>query len=164
MQVQDSILQGMIKNIADPGLRDTYGHIISGRYAYRVHCLKPGINPATKKPFHKANMPIGWITQKGRVIDACTSNKKGVPLAGIETSRDRFDGRKGFRCYCGNWSIQCEEEQGVMKQSPILGGVAPTKEDMTQIAERLQKSKKGALQFIGGRAEYDGFALEEVKS
>lgn len=162
MQVQESILKGMLKNISDPGLRETYGNIISGRYAYRVHCLAPGTNPATGKPFHKPDMPIGFISQKGKVIDACAVNKKGVPIAGIETSRDRFDGRKGFRCYCGNWSIQSEEEQGVLQTTKTPGGVAPTQKDLVAIAEALQKSNKGALSFINGRAEYDGFALEEV--
>jgi len=153
----------MLKNISDPKLRETYGAILNGKYAHQVFCLNPGIDPTTKKPFHKPNFPIGYISTSGKVIDQCAVNKKGVPFAGIETSRDRFDGRKGFRCYCGNWSIQSPEEQ------PVLGGreraqsTPPTREQMLEIHARVQKSGKGALNFVGGRAEYDGFALEEVQ-
>lgn len=162
MQVQESIVKGMLKNISDPALRETYGNILSGRFRYKVYCLNPGVNPSTKKPFHAKKCAIGFIDSKGKVVDACATNKAGQPIAGIETSRDRFDGRKGFKCYCGNWSIQCDEEFGVMKTSPVPVVAPPTREDLFKIHEKLQKSGKGQLQFVNGWVEYDGFGLEEV--
>lgn len=154
----------MLKNISDPRLRETYGNILSGKYAYKVHCLNPQINPATKKPFHGPKMPIGYITQKGQVIDVLIQDKKtGQPIAGIETSRDRLDGRKGFRCYCGNWSIQSPEERGVLETaSTPMAAKPPTQEQMVEIFSRVEKSGKGPVQFIKGWAEYDGFGLEEI--
>lgn len=162
--INQALANNMLKNIADPKLRETYGNILSGKYAYKVLCMNPGINPDTKKQFHKKGMPIGFITKKGNVIDAQAQDPKTKqPIAGIETSRDRLDGRKGFRCYCGNWSIQCEEEYGKLDSSPIpFAAAPPTKEQMMEIFEKVQKSGKGPLQFIKGRAEYDGFALEEI--
>ena len=162
MQVNQSVAQGMLRNISDPALRETYGNILSGKYRFLVYCLDPRTNPETGKPFHKAGALIGYVTKTNKVIDNPTQNKAGLPVAGIETSRDRFDGRKGFRCYCGNWSIQADEEKGVLKQSRFP--TPPTQDDLFKIHENLQKSGKGPLQFINGRAEYDGFALEEAKS
>lgn len=162
MPVNQNILNGMLKGITDPKLRETYGSIISGKYAYQVFCMAPMINPATKKPFHADKCAIGFVQTNGQVIDTLTVDKKsGDPIAGIETSRDRFDGRKGFRCYCGNWSIQADEEKGVLQAAVVPR--APTREEISMIYENIQKSKKGPLQFIGGSAEYDGFRLEEVK-
>lgn len=162
MQVHESIAQGMLKGISDPALRETYGSILNGNYAFQVLCLTPGIDPISKKPFHKAGAPIGYLTKTGGVVDACAVNRKGVPIAGIETSRDRFDGRKGFRCYCGNWSIQAPEEQPVLGGKERAQAVPPTRDQMLEINDRIIKSKKGSLQFVDGRAEYDGFALVQV--
>lgn len=162
MQIHGSVANDMLRNISDPGLRETYGNILSGKFKYKVYCLKPQINPDTKKPFHASKCAIGFVTRTNKIIDACTSNKKGQPIAGIETSRDRFDGRKGFRCYCGNWSIQCEEEYGVLKTSVLP--TPPTQEDLLKIADNLKKSGKQQLHFVDGWAEYDGFGLEEVSA
>lgn len=151
----------MLKNISDPSLRETYGNILSGKYRFLVYCLDPQINPVTKKPFHKKDTLIGYITESNKVIDNPVLNKKGQLISGIETSRDRFDGRKGFRCYCGNWSIQAPEEEGVLQQSAIP--LPPTQSDLIKIHENIQSSGKGPLEFINGRAEYDGFAIEEAK-
>jgi hypothetical protein len=152
----------MLKNISDPKLRETYGAILSGKYAYKVYCMNPQKNPETKRQFHAKKFPIGFISRGGRVIDAQATDKKtGAPMAGIETSRDRLDGRKGFRCVCGNWSIQSPEEQGILDQS--FSPTAPTQDQMIAIFEKVEKSGKGPLQFINGWAEYDGFALEEIK-
>lgn len=162
MQVNNSLLNGMLKGIKDPKLRETYGNIINGNYAYKVYCLNPQKNTETKKPFHANKCLIGYITKSGQVLDSLTVDKKsGEPIAGVETSRDRFDGRKGFKCYCGNWSIQAEEEKGILQQAKVP--VAPTKDDLSAIFSNIQKSNKGPLQFVGGWAEYDGFGLEEVQ-
>ena len=162
--INQAIANNMLKNISNPRLRETYGNILQGKYAYKVYCLNPQINPATKKPFHGPKMPIGFITKKGQVIDVLVQDKKtGQPMAGIETSRDRLDGRKGFRCYCGNWSIQSPEERGVLQTAKTpMAATPPTQEQMVEIFNRVEKSGKGQLLFIKGWAEYDGFALEEI--
>ncbi len=158
--VPDAVVQGMLKNITDPKLRETYGSILNGDFPFKVYCMTPhsGLNG---KDIHPAGTLIGYIDGKGRCIEEPTLNKKGEPIAGIETSRDRFDGRKGFRCYCGNWSIQSPEEK------PVLGKykypVPPTKDDLGEIQQRLQASgKQLGQQFIGGKMEYDGFMVERV--
>lgn len=161
--INQSLVNGMLKNISDPKLRETYGNILSGKFPYRVYCLSPQVLQGEDKPAHKPGVLIGYIDKRGKCIDEPTSRKDGRPVAGIETSRDRFDGRKGFRCYCGNWSIQAPEEQ------PTLGGKAgarpfpPTKDQMFEIQARLQKSKKHiGMSFINGVMEYDGFRVEEI--
>lgn len=161
-KVNQSIMNSMLKNISDPKLRETYGDIVSGKYAYEIYCLKPQINPLTKKPFHGNRVAIGYLTKRGKVIDACVTDKKtGQPIAGVETSRDRFDGRKGFRCYCGNWSIQAKEEQGVLKAAKVPR--PPTRDELQEIFQKVEKSGKGPLQFSNGWAEYDGFGLKEIE-
>lgn len=160
--INQALANSMLKNISDPKLRETYGAILSGKYACKIYCMNPQKNPATGRQFHAKKFPIGFISQRGKVIDAQAIDKKtGEPIAGIETSRDRLDGRKGFRCVCGNWSIQSPEEQGVLKAS--IAPTAPTQDQMLAIFEKVEKSGKGPLQFINGWAEYDGFGLEEIK-
>lgn len=152
----------MLKNITDPKLRETYGSILSGNYPFSVFCMDPQKLTGEKKQAHPKNQLIGYIDSKGRVIDEPTIRKAdNRPVAGIETSRDRFDGRKGFRCYCGNWSIQAPEEQPTFKKYKFP--VPPTKEDLVEIHQAIQKSgKTPGLEFINGAAEYDGFKIEEV--
>lgn len=155
MHVQNAVLNGMLKNVADPKLRETYGNIIAGNFPFRVLCIKP------QNKAHKPNLVIGYIDGKGVCIDEPTTNKDGLPIAGIETSRDRFDGRKGFRCYCGNWSIQAPEEKPVFAKYQYP--VPPTQADMAEIFVNLQKSgKEQGITFVDGRAEYDGFAVETI--
>lgn len=159
--VPNSVVQGMLKNITDPKLRETYGNILNGNFPYKVYCMTPRAG-ADGKDKHKPGILIGYIDGKGRCIEEPTLAKSGQPIAGIETSRDRFDGRKGFRCYCGNWSIQAPEEQ------PVLGKykypVPPTKADLAEISERVHASgKTPGMVFIAGKSEYDGFMVELTK-
>lgn len=167
MQVNTGILQGMIKNVADPGLRALYGGIISGKYPYKVYCLNPGKDVKTGRPMHPGKVVIGFIDRRGGVIDKqIISKSSGEPVAGIASSRDRLDGRKGFKCYCGNSSIRAEEEArviGTEKQVPRFTR-PPTREEIGGIYQELQKSGKGPLHFEAGYTEYDGFGLEEVKT
>lgn len=161
MHIPQPIANSMLQNISDPRLREMYGGILSGKHALKVYCLAPRKNPRNGKPYHASPCLIGFITKRGQVIDNQTIEKQtGEPIAGIESSRDRFDGRKGFRCYCGNWSIQAPEEQGILDQS--VAPQAPTQEQMLAIFAKTKDKPK--LQFIGGVAEYDGFRLEEVQA
>lgn len=153
MHVQNGILNNMLKNIADPRLRETYGAIIAGKFPFHVYCMTP------KSKRHKPGVLIGYVDNKGRAIEETVQGKDGDPVSGIATSRDRLDGRKGFSCWCGNSSIVAAEEQGV-----IVPRHVPTQEDLLTIHGRLQQSKKGDLQFVNGKVEYDGFMIEEVRS
>lgn len=81
--------------------------------------------------------------------------------SGLEGSRIRFDGQRGFRCYCGNNSIMCEEEKGIL--NPNMP-VPPTQDDLYQIAERLSKRETPNLTpDESGKLSIDGFVIEEVR-
>ena len=152
----------MLSNITDPAMRQTYGDIISGKRPFKVYCMNPQKLPGEKKCAHTKGALIGYIDRNGRCVDEPVTREDGKIISGIETSRDRFDGRKGFRCYCGNWSIQSPEEQ------PTLGKyrmpMPPSREDLSTIATAIQKSgKKPGYEFINGTMEYDGFKIEEIK-
>lgn len=166
--MNQTIANEMLKNIPDPRMRQQYADILAGRANYRVYCLNPQrIFNAKGKSIvaHADKCAIGFVNTSGQVIDAMIRAKDGTILAGIESSRDRLDGRKGFTCYCGNTSIRSEEEQrilGTYKEVPAIT-TPPTREQLTGIFELVQKNNKGALVFEGGTASYDGFMLEEVK-
>lgn len=150
-QFHQSLLNTMLKNVSDPQLRETYGAILNGKFPFMVYCL-------SKKCKGKL---IGYLDNNNRAIDEPTINKDGEPISGIETSRDRFDGRKGFKCYCGNDSILAEEEKGILNRTIVP--VPPTRDDMNEIFSRLQKSKKDVLMFDQNhQVEYDGFRIKEI--
>lgn len=161
MQVNNSVLNGMLKNVTDPKLRETYGAIISGKFPYRVFCMDPQAIRGEKKAAHAKGVLIGYIDGKGVCIDEPVGRKDGEIVSGIETSRDRFDGRKGFRCYCGNWSIQAPEEQPTFKKYKFPA--PPSQADLNEIFAALKKSGvTPGYQFINGSMEYDGFKIEEI--
>ena len=162
MHVNQSTLNGMLKNIKDPALRETYGSIINGDFPYKVFCLKPGLNSA-KKPKHPAGLLIGYIDNKGRCVEEVTVDKKThEPVGGLASSRDRFDGRKGFSCWCGNSSILAEEEKPVMQATAYP--TPPTQDDLLKIHGNLQANKAPMeMVFTNGASEYDGFRVEEAK-
>lgn len=166
MVISTAVANNMLKNVSDPELRRLYGDIISGKFSYSIFCLNPGSFQDQKtgkmKKYHADKCLIGMITPDGRVADNMTLNKDGVPIAGCESSRDRLDGRKGFKCYCGNNSIIAPEEQGVIAAQRVP--TAPTKQDLMTILEKVQESGKGQLEFVGGWVEYDGFGLMEAES
>ncbi len=162
--IQQSVLNGMLKNVTDPKLRETYGAILSGKFPYKVYCMNPQTLPGDKKPAHAPGVLIGYIDKKGRCIDEPVQRKDGLPISGIETSRDRFDGRKGFRCYCGNWSIQAAEEQHRLGGKAGARPFPPTKEDLLSIHNAIAKSgKRVGMDFVMGVLEYDGFKIQEVQ-
>lgn len=164
MQVHGAVLNNMLKGISDPKLRETYGAIIAGKMPYEVYCLNPQINPNTEKPFHSPKCKIGYIDSSGKCVDEQIVRKNGQIVAGIESSRDRFDGRKGFKCYCGNSSIRSDEESAVIgtEQDVPIFARPPSRQELNDIFGQLQKSGKTALQFVKGWVEYDGFGLMEI--
>lgn len=161
MQINQNLLKQMIKNVADPRLREAYATAISGKYPFNVYCMNPQILKGEKKPAHKAGLLVGYMTARGKiVIDEPTFRKVGKhkrPIAGIKTSRDRLDGVKGFSCWCGNSSIVAREEADIM-----VPGHVPDSNDMSKIYQRLQKRGPNPIGQLGGTLEYDGFKVEEV--
>jgi hypothetical protein len=157
MQVQQKLVNNMLKNIKDDKLRETYGQIIQGNYPYSVYCMDP------QNKMHKPGLLIGYIRKDGRTVEEETLDERktspthGLKIAGLITSRDRFDGRKGFRCECGNSSILAEQEQG------IIGQGQPTQADLYQVAENLQRKPTLEVPFINGAREYEGFKVEANK-
>lgn len=165
-QVQTSVLNGMIQAIPDPKLRETYGAIAAGKFSIAVHCMNPQKLPGEKKNAHAKGVLIGYIDLKGRAVDEPIARDDDTVVSGIETSRDRFDGRKGFKCYCGNDSVRAPEEQRVIgdyKKTPVFSR-PPTRDELSGIFNEIQKSgKTPGYEFINGSMEYDGFKLEEIK-
>lgn len=106
---------------------------------------------------------IAHITANGAVIElepVANDNEYNptVYKSGLEGSRERLDGQMGFRCYCGNSSILCEEEQG------IITPAVPTQSDLQKIADRLGKRKPNLYLPKNGKTKIDGFEIVEVKA
>ena len=157
MQVAQNVITDMLKNIKDPKLRGVYGNIISGKITGLVRCNSDNCQGRI----------IAHITEDGRVDETPPlpqkKLKKGATIAqrvyssGLEGSRQRFDGQWGFRCYCGNNSILCAEEQG------IITPARPSEEDLQKIATRLSRRKGNPYEIKNGKCAVDGFTIEEVK-
>lgn len=81
----------------------------------------------------------------------------GQYKSGLEGSRQRLDGQRGFRCYCGNSSILCEEEKGVI--TPAV----PSQLDLQKVAERLSNRKPNLYLPKNGETKIDGFNVVELK-
>lgn len=145
----------MLRNIPDPKVRATYGHILNGDFPYKVYCMEP------QDDLHKPGVLIGYMDNRSKVVDEPIKDKKGEVISGIETSRDRLDGRKGFKCYCGNWSIQCAEEQPYLSQSALP--IPPSQDDLKGIfASLMENNAPQGMDFVNGVLEYDGFKVEKV--
>ena len=152
MQIQQNIIKDMLGNITDPKMREVYGSIVSGKIVAQVRCMSNRC---------KGHI-IAYIDDNGKVdetqpvLDA--KGKYGLYKSGLEGSRIRLDGQLGFRCYCGNSSILCEEEQG------IITPARPSQEDLQNIAARLSL-RRNPLMYApkNGKAKIDGFVIEEVK-
>lgn len=151
MAVRQNILQDMLGNIADPKLRNVYGKIIAGDIKALVHCMSK----------HCDGRVIAHIGIGGEVTETtpevAPEGAYGLYSSGLEGSRQRLDGQWGFRCYCGNSSILCKEEQDII--TPAL----PSQEDLITIAERLLKRNPNIYLPRNGRTNIDGFVIEEIK-
>lgn len=104
---------------------------------------------------------IAYIDESGKVQEAepekSPEGAYGLYSSGLEGSRIRLDGQLGFRCYCGNNSILCKEEKG------IITPARPSTEDMQTIANRLSKRKVNLYVPEDGKTNIDGFTIVEVK-
>jgi hypothetical protein len=157
MQVPSNVINSMLKNVSDPKLRQTYADIVGGKFPFSVYCMTPQVNEHTGLT-HEPGILIGYIRKDGRTIEEQVKNDKGELIAALITGRDRFDGRKGFRCECGNSSIVTKEEADIVKP-----GWFPNRADLNTIAVRLEKRKKKLPELVFGKStEYDGFRVEAV--
>jgi len=105
---------------------------------------------------------IAYIDDQGRVDETepvlnDNENFTGQYKSGLEGSRMRIDGQMGFRCYCGNSSVLCEEEKGVI--SPAR----PSAADIEKVLTRLSKRTDNLYAPKNGKTEIDGFVIEELK-
>lgn len=96
----------------------------------------------------------GRVTETEPVKDE--TGKYGLYSSGLEGSRLRLDGQLGFRCYCGQNSILCEEEQGVITAVP------PSESDLNTIALRLSK-RTNIIVPAEVTAKKEGFRVVDVK-
>lgn len=104
---------------------------------------------------------IAYIDETGKVDEAepelSPEGAYGRYSSGLEGSRQRFDGQVGFRCYCGNNSVLCEEEKGVITPA------RPSQADLEKIAKRLVRRNGNEYLPKNGKTNIDGFVIEEVK-
>lgn len=98
----------------------------------------------------KCNKMIGEIeiSDGGRV-----TYKK---LFGILSARLRFDGNWGFQCLCGNNSLLCPAEKGIVK------GSRPSTSDMKKIYEKLRTDRPALVSREGDTVTIDLFKIEGV--
>lgn len=109
-----------------------------------------------------AGRVIAYIDESRRVDETepvANANEfyNGHYSSGLEGSRVRLDGQLGFRCYCGNNSVLCEEEKGVITPA------RPTSDDLQKIADRLSRRKGNEYMPNKGKTNIDGFIIEELK-
>lgn len=139
--VRTKTLQDMIGAIPDPKQRKLLSNIVSGKITYEVRCESKVCEGAV----------VGHIYADGTVMEKENEEK----TSGLISWRKRFDGELGFRCLCGNESIQAKEEKGHL---PIRGTGIPSRSDLEQISQKLAKRSKGYEDKPDGRL-VDGFKL-----
>jgi len=139
----DDKLKRMIENVEDPDLKKKLLNIAGGNIIKQVRCL-------SKKCKGKV---IAHIYADGQIIEVLNGENSGCL-----SSRKRFDGYMGFSCRCGNWSIQSEQEKGIMSHK----GEVPTKEDLQKIADRINKNPSSFIE-QDGAIEVDGFIIEDFR-
>lgn len=152
MQVGQNVIKDMLGNIQDPKMREVYGSIISGKIIARIRCLSDRCKGRV----------IAFMDDSGKVDEAepkiDAKGKYGLYSSGLEGTRLRLDGHLGFRCYCGNTSILCQEEKG------IITPARPSQDDLLKVAQRLGLRKNKVMYTPkDGKLEIDGFVIEEVK-
>lgn len=151
MQINQNVAKDMLQNIQDPQMREVYGNILSGKVVAQVRCMSKNCKGRV----------IGFLDDSGKISETPPvvdkKGKNGIYSSGLEGSRYRLDGVMGFRCYCGNNSVLCEEEKG------IITPARPSQEDLQKIADRLSRRTHNLYEPKNGKATVDGFIIEDVK-
>lgn len=144
------LVNEMLKHIPDPGLRDYYAKIANGQFTHQVCChSKSCKGRVIGRKMALDNNRYSWV-------DDDLVGEDGRPVSGLASSRQRFDGKEGFRCWCGNDSILAKAEKG------IIGGNPPTAEDLQKIATRLGPDLM-TQPVQNGKVKVDGFTVEEIR-
>lgn len=140
-------LNDLLNSIPDPKQRKIISDIATGKVVKQIICTKGG------KESHPKNAVIGYIYSSGRIEGA--QNSKGEMM--LRSSRDRFDGNKGFECWCGNDTRIAEvEAEDIDKR-----GNPPTRNGLENILKKLNM-KKEAYPVKDGAQNIDGFIIQEV--
>lgn len=158
MNIPNSALRQILKNIPDRKQRDVIANIMTGKITHEVACLSEDVYEGKGKK--KVLVREGC---KGRVI-AHIFNDGKIRLtisdgkAWLRASRHRLDGATGFQCWCGNDSRLCIQERGITG----IEKNAITKSDIEQVYLNLQK-KPANYPVFQGKQIIDGFAIQEIK-
>lgn len=181
MQVSDELVNQMLRNLPQDQQQIVSG-ILTEEYTHEVICNSDDVYEDVDVPvtdddgnvvLFKTGERKGQIKTKkerqlvregakGRVIAYITADNKVVPTKDekgrmwLRSSRRRLDGEWGFQSWCGTDSLLAEQEKDV------IGEHQPTKDDLYQIASRLnENAPKYAT--INGEREVDGFVIREVR-
>lgn len=176
MQVSNAQIQSLLNNLPDPKMRREMSDILTGQVKYEILCLsedvyqdveEPVLNKKGEQVLDKKGLvktetinklvsegckgrSIGKIYNTGKVVMTTSDGK-----AWLRSSRDRFDGHKGFQCWCGNDSLLAKQELG------HIGEAAPSKEDLGEIWKKIS-SDPNSYPTIKGETIIDGFMLKEI--
>lgn len=134
INIDNNTAQDILSKLS-PTQQKIYGDILTGKATKTIKCMSK--------------------TCKGRIIGHFLANGRIVDVDGLNSYRERLDGNYGFSCrHCKAWSIQSEQEQGVMPKN----GTPPSKDELNTIFEAVKnnptKNKDGVI---------DGFLIEEIK-
>lgn len=96
----------------------------------------------------KCNKEIGEIEIDSR------DRVRYTKLSGILSARKRLDGNWGFQCICGNYSLLCEAEEG------IIGPNKPSVSQVKNIYERLQELPTAIVERTKEFVKIDDFMIQ----
>lgn len=181
MQVNDEIVNQMLMNLPAEH-RDMMASILKGEVAFEVidptedtyeNVEVPLLDEDDQPVLYKSGKNKGQpktTTEKrlkqeganGRVIAHIMTDGSIVPLTDekgrmwLRSSRMRTDGEWGFQSWSGLDTLLASHELG------IIGEAQPTKADLYQLAEKLNKQPK-KYATIKGERHVDGFIIREVR-
>lgn len=176
MQISNEQLHALLSNIPDPKMRKELSDIATGKITHEILCLSEDVFIDTDEPvLNKKDEPIlnkdGSAKTKsvktllregckGRSIAKVYSGGKIVMTssdgkAWLKSSRDRFDGNKGFQCWCGQDSLLAKQEMG------HIGESVPSNEDLGAIWQKITKDPS-SYPVINGEKIVDGFMIKEI--
>lgn len=176
MQISNEQLHALLSNIPDPKMRKELSDIATGKITHEILCLSEDVFTNTDEPvLNKEGEPlldkegnpktksVKTLTRegcKGRLIAKVYNTGKIVMTssdgkAWLRSSRDRFDGNKGFQCWCGQDSLLAKQEMG------HIGEAAPSNEDLGAIWQKITKDPS-SYPVINGEKIVDGFMIKEI--
>lgn len=176
MQISNSQLQSLLSNIPDAKMRKELSDIATGKITHEILCLSEDIFVDTEEtvldkndepilnkdgtPKTKTVKTLSREGCKGRLIAKVYNTGKIVMTssdgkAWLRSSRDRFDGNKGFQCWCGQDSLLAKQEVGHIEEA------APSNEDLGAIWQKITKDPS-SYPIIDGEKIVDGFMIKEI--